>query len=420
MTRPAEPSISSGSMAGSGYRTLLRQRNFILFFAGTMASTLGSAIVPIALTFALLRLGYTATDIGLVLAAQTAPTVVLMLAGGILGDRWPRRRIMMAADLLRCICQGGLASLLARGHPPLFLLMLLAGCLGVGNAFFGPAESGLIPQIAGERSLIKAANGLLGISGSISAILGPALGGILVGLGDAPFAIGLDALSYAASAACLAFVQLAAHERQISTSFLADLRQGWAEFRQHRWLQLVTAQYGLLNLVTFAPFFVLGPVLFAGMPNGGRSWGLIASATGAGGMIGGLIILRFRPSRPLVAFEVSAALLAAPLLVLFLHAPVIVLAISSAVFGAALAVLNVMVTTTIQERIPEDVLSRINALFSVIATGLGPIGFALCGPVAYFVGARNALGVGSGITLISAAALLSVGHIRHVKAIPAP
>ena len=414
MARSAEPPVSPPD---ASYRALLVQRNFTLFFIGTAASTLGSAVVPVALTFALLRVGYSATEIGLVLAAQTAPTVILILAGGIIGDRWPRRRIMMMADFLRCLCQGSLAVLLARGHPPLSLLMLLAACLGAGNAFFGPAEIGLIPQIAGDKTRVRAANGLLGISGSVSAILGPALGGILVGLGDAPLGIGLDALSYAVSAACLALIALPAHERKISNSFLTDLQQGWAEFRQHRWLQLVTAQYGLLNLVTFAPFFVLGPVLFARMPNGGRSWGLIASATGAGGVLGGLLILRIRPSRPLVAFEIAAALLATPLLVLSVHASLSLLVLASAVFGAALAILNVMITTTIQERVPEEVLSRINALFSVIATGLGPIGFALCGPVAYFVGARNALGVGSGITFLSAAALLSLSHIRHVKAI---
>ena len=420
MARPAEQSGSPIPHSDTSYRALLLQRNFALFFIGTTASTLGSAVVPVTLTFALLHIGYTATQIGVVLASQTAPTVILILAGGIIGDRWPRRRIMMMADFLRCLCQGGLAVLLATRHPPLFLLMVLAACLGMGNAFFGPAEIGLIPQIAGDKVRIKAANGLLGISGSVSAIIGPALGGILVGLGDAPLGIGLDALSYAVSATCLAFIYIPAHDSEISTSLLTDLRQGWTEFRRHRWLQLVTAQYGLLNLVTFAPFFVLGPVLFARMPDGGRSWGLIASATGAGGVVGGLLILRVRPSRPLVAFEIAAALLAAPLLVLALHASVVVLALSSAVFGAALAILNVTVTTTIQERVPQEVLSRINALFSVIATGLGPIGFALCGPVAYFVGARNALGVGAGITLISAAALLSLGQIRHVKAIRTP
>ena len=135
MARPTKPATSPSSGSRTSYRVLLRQRNFTLFFIATTASTLGSAVVPVALTFALLRIGYTATEIGVVLAAQTAPTVILMLAGGIVGDRWPRRRIMMAADFLRCFCQAGLAALLAVGHPPLFLLMLLAACLGIGNAF---------------------------------------------------------------------------------------------------------------------------------------------------------------------------------------------------------------------------------------------------------------------------------------------
>lgn len=418
MGRPSsEQHHEDVSEVDDGYRALFRDRNFFLFFSATTASTLGSAVVPLALTFALLKLRYSATTIGLVLAAQTAPAVLLMLVGGVIGDRWPRRRLMIGADILRCLCQGFLAVVLALGHPPLPLLLLLAACLGVGNAFFGPAENGLIPQIAGEKSRLKAANSLLGISGSLSAILGPSIGGILVGLGDAPVAIGGDALSYAASAACLAFMHIPVREKRTSTPFLADLRQGWDEFRRHRWLQLVTVQYGLLNLVTFAPFFVLGPVLFASHPNGARSWGLIASATGAGGVIGGLLILRVRPSRPLVAFEISAALLAAPLIVLALHASTIVLALSSGIFGAALAILNVTVQTTIQERIPQEVLSRTNSLFSVVSTGLGPIGFALCGPVAHLAGTRNALGIGSGITLLSAAVLLSLSHIRHLKSV---
>lgn len=401
----------------AGYLALLRQPTFALFFMAATASTLGSAVVPIALTFALLQAGYTATSVGLVLASQTAPTVLLLLAGGIIGDRWSRRRIMIGADALRCVCQGGLAVLLSTGHPSLPVVMLLAACLGAGNAFFSPAESGLIPEIAGEKSRIKSANSLLGISSSLSAILGPVIGGMLVGLGDAPLAIGMDATSYAISAACLAFIHVPPNERKITTSFLTDLKQGWSEFRQHKWLQLVTAQYGLLNLVAFAPFFVLGPVIFSSMPHGARSWGLIASATGVGGVIGGLLILRFRPPRPLIAYEIAAGLLAAPLVMLAVHASIPMLMASSAVFGLALSILNVTVQTTIQERMPEEVLSRINALFSVVATGLGPIGFALCGPVAHLAGPRNALGVGSGITLVTAAAFLCLSHIRQVKAI---
>lgn len=403
------PAPSSGS-----YWAVLRQRDFALFFAATTASTLGSAVVPIALTFALLALGYSATTIGSVLAAQTAPTVILMLAGGVVGDRWPRRRLMMSADILRCVSQGSLAFLLASGHPPLIALLCLAACVGIGNAFYGPAESGLIPEVAGPRR-IKEANSLLSISGSLSAVLGPSLGGLLVGLGNAPMAIGLDALSYATSATCLFLMRVSVQGKSSSGSFLQDLQLGWHEFHQHRWLQLITVQYGLLNLAAFAPFFVLGPVLFGSVPNGARLWGLVASATGVGGVVGGLLILRFRPLRPLVAFELAAALLTTPLVLLAFHTPVLPLAFGSAMFGAALAVLNVTVQTTIQERIPEDVLSRVNSLFSLVAMGLAPIGFALCGPIAHLIGARNSLAVGSIVVLLSAAALLASRNIRQLK-----
>ncbi len=415
--RPVLQSPST-SLHGS-FRTLLGQRNFALFFTATTASTLGSAAVPVALTFALLTLKYSATTIGLVLAAQTAPTVVLMLAGGVVGDRWPRRWLMMGSDILRCVSQLVLATFLAIGHPPLAALLVLAASVGVGNAFYAPAEGGLIPQVAGADHL-KEANSVLSITGSLSAILGPSLGGLLVASGKAPLAIGVDALSYALSATCLSLMRIPVHEAALSASFITDLKLGWQEFRQHRWLQLITAQYGLLNLVAFAPFFVLGPVLFASLPNGARLWGLVASATGAGGMVGGLLILRLRFLRPLIAFELAAALLATPLVLLAFHAPVLPVAIGSAIFGASLAVLNVTVQTTIQERIPSDVLSRVNAMFSVVSQGLGPIGFALCGPIAHLVGPRSSLVIGSGAIVVSAAVLLTSRYIRLLKSEPVP
>ncbi len=415
--RPVLQSPST-SLQGS-FRTLLGQRNFALFFTATTASTLGSAAVPVALTFALLTLKYSATTIGLVLAAQTAPTVVLMLAGGVVGDRWPRRWLMMGSDILRCVSQLMLATFLAIGHPPLVALLALAASVGVGNAFYAPAEGGLIPQVAGADHL-KEANSVLSITGSLSAILGPSLGGLLVASGKAPLAIGVDALSYALSATCLSLMRIPVHEAASSASFITDLKLGWQEFRQHRWLQLITAQYGLLNLVAFAPFFVLGPVLFASLPNGARLWGLVASATGAGGMVGGLLILRLRFLRPLIAFELAAALLATPLVLLAFHAPVLPVAIGSAIFGASLAVLNVTVQTTIQERIPSDVLSRVNAMFSVVSQGLGPIGFALCGPIAHLIGPRSSLVIGSGAIVVSAAVLLTSRYIRLLKSEPVP
>ena len=78
------------------------------------------------------------------------------------------------------------------------------------------------------------------------------------------------------------------------------------------------------------------------------------------------------------------------------------------------------VQTTIQERIPTDVLSRVNAMFSVVSLGLGPIGFALCGPIAHLVGPRSSLVIGSGVVVASAVALLTSRYIRLLKSEPMP
>jgi len=405
-------SLHSTAAPSGGYRALLRRRNFVLFFAAVSISTLGTAAVPIAVSFALLDAGYSASAVGAVLAAQTAPMVLLMLAGGVVGDRWPRRRLMIGADLLRCVSQATLATLLALGHPTLPALMVLAACCGGGTAFYGPAESGLIPQIAGAGR-IKDANSLVSLTGSLAAILGPALGGLLVGLGGASVAIGLDAASYAVSAGCLALMCTAPHAASARVSPVTDLQHAWGEFKRHRWLQLVTLQQGVLNLLAFAPFFVLGPALFAGLPGGAQTWGLIAAATGVGGIAGGLLVLHVYIPRPLLAVQLATALLATPLVMLALHAPVPLLALGSATFGVALAVVNVLVQTSLQESIPRAFLSRVSSIFSLVTMGLGPIGFALCGPVASLIGTELALGLGACALLASVAALLASYDIQR-------
>ncbi len=395
----------------SGYHALLRNRSFALFFTAFSISTLGTAVVPVALTFALLGSGYSVSSVGIVLAAQTAPMVLLMLAGGVVGDRWPRRRLMIAADLLRCASQATLASLLALGHPSLLVLMALAACCGIGTAFYGPAESGLIPQIAGAER-IKDANSLCSLSGSLAAVVGPALGGLLVGLGGASVAIGLDAASYAISAACLSLMPVRPQAIPPRVSLTTDLQRGWGEFNRYRWLQLVTLQQGVLNLLAFAPFFVLGPSLYAAIPDGARTWSFIASATGVGGITGGLLVLRVRLSRPLLGVQIAVALLATPLVMLALHAPVPLVVLGSGTFGTALVFMNVLVQTSLQESIPHEFLSRVSSIFSLVAMGLGPVGFALCGPVANLVGTERVLEVGAGAMLLSVAALLFSRSVR--------
>ncbi|WP_428534691.1 MFS transporter [Rhodopila sp.] len=412
--------ISAGSCEGSTANRplpLLQDRNFLLFFSAFSVSTLGTATIPVAITFALLSAGYPASAVGLVIGAQTAPIVLLMLAGGVVGDRWARRHLMIAADLLRCCTQSTLAALLSVGHPSLPVLLSLAACGGVGTAFYGPAESGVLPQLAGMDRL-KRANSVLSLSASLMAIIGPALGGVLVGFGGASVAIGLDAASYAVSATCISLVRIAHQSEARRSSLLDDLKFGWSEFNRHRWLQLVTIQQGVLNLLAFAPFFVLGPLLFASVHNGARTWGFIASATGVGGIVGGLLVLRVHAPRPILVVQLAIALLATPLILLALHASVMLLIFGSGVFGVALAVVNILVQTSLQESIPNAVLSRVTSIYSLAAMGLGPIGFAMSGYAAQFFGAEKVLCVGAGTLLVSVALVLPSSSVRRFGRYP--
>ena len=217
---------------GVDCRTMLLGRDFTLFFTGSFLSAIGTAVVPVALSFALIGSGRSAGALGIVLAAQTLPTVVLLLLGGVLGDRWPRRRIMIGADVLRFAAQSALAAVLIRGNASLPAIIVLTALIGAGTAFFYPARGGFVAQIVAKDQLARA-NGALSGANSLASILGPAFAGAVVATAGAGWAIGLDGLSYLASALCLACVRQRAETRQVTAarSVLQDLRLGWAPSR---------------------------------------------------------------------------------------------------------------------------------------------------------------------------------------------
>ena len=249
-------------------------RDFSLFFAGSTLSAIGTAMVPVALSFALLGAGRSAQALGIVLAAQTVPIVALLLAGGVAGDRWPRRRIMIGSDLLRFAAQSTLAAVLIHGAASLATIVALTMLIGVGTAFFYPARGGFIAQIVDATQLARA-NGALSAANSFAAILGPTLAGAIVTAVGAGWAIGIDGVTYAASAVCLALVRPQSEPRRRAQkgSVLRDLRDGVGAFASRRWLWLIVGQFGLLNLLALAPFMVLAPVLLAKLPHGAQAWG---------------------------------------------------------------------------------------------------------------------------------------------------
>ncbi|MEH6376047.1 MFS transporter, partial [Streptomyces sp. KLMMK] len=251
---------------------VLRERHFRLFFIGYVTSLLGSSMASIALSFAVLQAGGGGTELGLVLSARILPLVLVLLAGGVLTDRLGGRQVMLAADVLRCVTQAGLALALLGGAPDLGTLLVLVALWGAAEALFTPALEAYVPRMARDESLPDA-NALLGTARSAASVAGPALAGVLTAAAGPSCVLALDAASYAVSVVVLCLLPGPDRKAAARASFLTELREGWTEFRSRTWLWVTTAHVCLFNLFVWGPLLVLGPVVAERRLGGATSWG---------------------------------------------------------------------------------------------------------------------------------------------------
>ncbi len=394
----------------------LHERNFRLYFLGQLTSAVGTGMTPVALAFAVLALPHgSASDVGAVLAAETVPLVVFLLVGGVAGDRLGRRRVMLGADVLRASAQTALGSWILFGHPPLWGFLVLSALVGTGTAFFMPALTGLIPQIVSPERL-RQANALNGLSFSIGGIVGPAVAGVVVATASPGWAILADAFSYAISVASLAALRMGPASPSAQESFLAQLRRGWSEFWGRTWLWSIVVGASMFNLMTMAPYFVLGAVIAKQSLGGATAWGTILGAQGAGAVLGGITMLRLHVKRPLVVGALSLLVWPFPLLALAYVAPVPVIAAGAFLGGASFAVFDTQWQTTMQREVPPEVLSRVSAYDWFGSLVFLPLGYAIAGPVASVVGMRAVFVAGSAYMCASVAAVLFIPSVRNMRA----
>ncbi len=396
---------------------MLRDRDFAHFFAGYATSLLGTTMSALAVSFAVLDDGGTASDLGVVLAAGIVPQVLFMLGGGVLADRLGRRPVMLSADATRCAAQAALAGAVLAGHPALWVFVLLATVRGTGDAVFTPALSGLTVELAPRDDLVNA-NALLSAARSAAVVVGPSLAGVLVALAGPGTVIALDAASYAASVLALASLRLPAARTAAAHSYLQDLRDGWAEFRGRPWLVITTVQFTLFNLLTWGPYLLLGPVLSQDYLGGAGAWGAIMACYGGGSVLGAVAALGRNPRRPIVAATVATFGYGVPCALLALRAPVAAVAAGALVAGAGSALGGTFAAAAEQQQLPPGVLSRVSAFQAVAAFAFGPVAFAAAGPVAAVVGARTVLGFGAAWSTLSCAVVLALPAVRAVTAPP--
>jgi MFS family permease len=394
---------------------LREERQFRLLFLGQALSVVGDRMTQVVLPFAVLAVGGSVTEVGLVAAAGFLPFIFLGLIGGVVADRFERRRILVISDVVRLASQATAGVLLLTGTAEVWHLAALAAIFGAADSFFSPAFTGLMPlTIAGPHHL-QPANALRGMSFSTGSIIGPVLGGLLVATIGEGGALLVDAGTFGVSVACLLGLRPRVVERGDPEPFAADLRGGWREVRARTWVWSFLLAMIVYHVIVLPSIYVLGPVLMHDELDGAASWAVIVTAFGLGSIVADLLLLRWRPRFALRAAAIALAVASCQAAIIGSGLPIAAIAAVEFVAAIGVSAFFTLWETSLQEHIPEQAISRVSSYDYVASAGMMPLGVIVAGPVASAVGIHETL---AGMTVIGAVAGLACLAVPTIRNLP--
>jgi DHA3 family tetracycline resistance protein-like MFS transporter len=390
----------------------LRERDLALLFSAKAVSVAGDGIYVVALAWQVYALSNVPAALATVGLALSVPQVALFLLGGVLADRFERRRVLLVADGVRAVALTTLGALALSGALELWHVVVLVAFVGAGDALFYPAFSALLPELASGERLARA-NALDQLTRTVALrLVGPVLGGALVaGVGAGP-AFVLDGLSFALSLLALSRIRrrpapAAGHARR---SVRTELAEGVRYVRGEAWLACTLALAALSLLLFWGPFEVLLPYVIRNDLGGGAGdFGAVLAAGGAGAVVATLWLgQRGQPRRRMAACYLAWGLMLSSLVGYGLVTATWQAAAVYAVAYGLNAIAVVIFSTKVQESVPRELLGRVSSLDWVTSYALIPLSFALTGPVAGLIGARATL-VGAGALGLAATAAMWFG-----------
>lgn len=390
----------------------LRHRDFRLLVTGAATSALGNAITPVALAFAVLDLGGSASELGLVVAAFALAEVLTTLFGGVLGDRMSRRLMMTGSAIGSAVVQAVVAAALVADVatlPMLTVLGVVTGCLG---ALSQPSASAMT-RMTVPADVLSRAIALRGLLQTTASMVGFTVGGVLVAGVGPGWSIAVDAATFVVAAVCFARLRVEQAPAVSGGTILTELRGGFAEVRTRRWLWICILMATGYHLMFGGALGVVGPIV-VGEGIGRQAWGFALGSMMVGFMVGGLLCLRWRPRRGL--FWGTVLLCLTPLFPLAMVVDQLwVILLGAFLHGFGLQVFDVQWEASIQEQVPDDKLSRV---FSVDIAGsyvARPLGLVLTGPLAEAVGFHRWLYVVAGVMLVVEVAALLAPDVRRLE-----
>lgn len=380
-------------LAGARIVQPLRERDFALLTGGSAISLIGDGFFHVALAWQVYQISNVPTAMAFVGVAATLPLVIFILIGGTFSDRYDRRRLMIGADLLRGLAIGAMGILSISGALELWHMALFMALVGLGDAFFNPASTAIVPDLLPEEKLPQA-NAINGILRRLMiSIVGPALAGFVIAVFGPGPAFVVDALTFAVSAVAVFAIRARPHARPKSElgirQTLGDIGEGLSYVRRRPWIWATLLSAMLSLLVFFGPVQVIVPFLVKNrLGLGPEALGTIFAVGGVGSIImaigiGQLGLPRRRVTVMFVAWTFGITAMAVYGVMTALWQALLVAAFTHALFELG----QVIWTTMLQQMVPRQLLGRVSSVDWLVSIGLVPLSYALTGPASELFGA---------------------------------
>jgi MFS family permease len=384
----------------------LRGREFRLLWTGMSTSLIGDGILLIALAWQVYALSGAPAAMSVVGFALSLPQVATLLFGGVVSDRFDRRKIMLGTDLVRGTVLAALAVLSLGGVVQVWHIVALVAVYGAASGFFGPAFDSLVPTLVDEGELVQANALDQFVRPAALQMAGPSLGGVLIAAGGSGVAFAVDAATFAVSAACLLLMRsrtpaaggFAAASAEPASSVWEEFKAGLNYVRGNVWL------WGTFVAATFAYLLFIGPtevllpfVVKNELHGTAGDLGLVLASGGIGAIAAALIVAQRGVPKQYMRFIYITWTLATLAVAGYGMATASwQLAISCALVNGLEAAGTIAWATAKQRLVPEELMGRVSSVDWFVSIALVPLSYALAAPVANAIGVQNTL-VGAGV-----------------------
>jgi MFS family permease len=367
----------------------LRHRNYRVYFAGQICSLIGTWVQFVAMNWLIYRMTGSPALLGLTAFINQIPILLLGPFAGVVADRVNRRRLLLTTQTLAMVQAFTLAYLAFTGHIQPWHVIVLAGLLGIVNAFDVPGRQSFIVQMLGDKKDLPNAIALNSLTMNTTRLVGPSIGGFLVmGLGEA-WCFLLNGFSFLAILAALSSARI--HSSGITRkthSAWRDLREGFHYTFGFMPIRALLLQLSVISFVAM-PYTILMPV-FAGGVFGGtaRTFGTLIGCAGFGAIIATLYLASRRNVKGLASVIAIAPIICGIALMLFSQSRILWLSHILMMFvGFGIISHAASINTILQSVVDEDKRGRVMSFYTMCFVGTAPIGSLVLGQIAHRIGA---------------------------------